>query len=215
MGSPFSRGLPISCNQKMTQPELPSSLYLLGQSGDAATVKRLRSDHDFILMKPVITTSSQSLDVFSSTTISIYHAMHDRATSKSGKSGKMSRNVEMATKNRPWNHTHHRRVAAYEYANESPQAVIPHLAHGRLESYATPHRPILLDRPIGYLPMVVHSPVINARCREHGHEHEWAPHDCLPSSLFICNLSYHQQDCQRPSIVGDSSLLPSCLATTQ
>lgn len=87
-GEPVSRGFPISCNQKMTQPELPSSLYLLGQSGDAATVKRLRSDHDFILMKPVMTTSSQSLDVFSSTTISIYHAVHDSATSKSGKTGK-------------------------------------------------------------------------------------------------------------------------------
>lgn len=85
MGNPFSRGFPISCNQKMTQPELPSSLYLLGQSEDAATVKRLHSDHDFILMKPVMTTSSQSLDVFSSTTISIYHAVHGSATSKSGK----------------------------------------------------------------------------------------------------------------------------------
>ena len=82
----------------MTQPELPSSLYLLGQSKDAATVKRLRSDHDFILMKPVMTTSSQSLDVFSSTTISIYHAVHDSATSKTGKTGKMFGNVEMATK---------------------------------------------------------------------------------------------------------------------
>lgn len=82
----------------MTQPELPSSLYLLGQSEDAATVKRLHSDHDFILMKPVITTSSQSLDVFSSTTISIYHAMQDSATSKSEKPEKMTENVEMATK---------------------------------------------------------------------------------------------------------------------
>lgn len=149
-GEPVSRGFPISCNQKMTQPELPSSLYLLGQSGDAATVKRLRSDHDFILMKPVMTTSSQSLDVFSSTTISIYHAVHDSATSKSGKNRKMSGNVEMATKNRPWNHTHHRRVAAYEYANRSPQAVGPRLAHGRLESYSKPHHPILFDRSIGH-----------------------------------------------------------------
>lgn len=191
-GEPVSRGFPISCNQKMTQPEFPSSLYLLGQSGDAATVKRLRSDHDFILMKPVMTTSSQSLDVFSLTTISIYHAVHDSATSKSGKNRKMSGNVEMATKNRPWNHTHHRRVAAYEYANRSPQAVGPRLAHGRLESYSKPHHPILFDRSIGHPPMVVHGPVVNARCREHGHDHEWIPHDCLPSSLFICNLSYHQ-----------------------
>lgn len=98
MGNPFSRGFPISCNQKMTQPELPSSLYLLGQSEDAATVKRLHSDHDFIPMKPVMTTSSQSLDVFSSTTISIYHAVQDSATSKSEKPEKMTENVEMATK---------------------------------------------------------------------------------------------------------------------